>query len=97
MLNAHHELTKEPNNGSMFEATLKFMAQRLQQAKPFGAFNIQEVRVAKKLPIYKKKRFWVLLIVAYLFIGLLIAIIRRNKNMFFSWPALLVLAKRLRK
>ena len=53
--------------------------------------------MAKKLPIYKKKRFWVLLIVAYLFIGLLIAIIRRNKSMFFSWPALLVLAKRLRK
>ena len=29
MVNAHHELSKEPNNGSMFEATLKFMAQRL--------------------------------------------------------------------
>ena len=96
MPSAYHELTKEPNNHIMFDASLKFMAQRLQEAKPFGQFNIKDVKIAKKVPLYKRRRFWVLLLVLYLLIGLLVSIIRRQKRLFLSWPALLVIAKRLK-
>ena len=97
---AYHELTKEPNNHMVFETCLKFMAQRLQPgpncAKAFGEFSIKKVKFAPQKPMYKKRRFWVLLTFAYLLIGLLIAVVRRQKKLFFSWPSLLVIAKRLR-
>ena len=95
MVGAYHELTKELNKHVFFETALKFMAQRLKEAKQFGAFNIRDVNVQKPTPMYKKKRFWILLIVVYLFIGLLLSIVRRNKKMFISWPALLATSKRL--
>ena len=98
MAGAYHETTKEPNREVIFESALKFFAQRLQKSNKFGAFNAKkDVKVFKEKRLYKKKRFWILLIVAYLCIGLLLSIIRRNKTMFLSWPALLVTAKRIMK
>ena len=98
MAGAYHETTKEPNRDVIFESALKFFAQRLHKSKEFGAFNPKkDVKVFKESPLYKKKRFWILLIVAYLCIGLLLSIVRRNKKMFLSWPALLVTAKRIMK
>ena len=98
MAGAFHELSKEPNNGVMFESVLKFMAKRVTDgAKAFGQFDPKTgVRFAKQVAAWKKKKFWVIISVLYLFIGLLIAIIRRQKNLFLSWPALLVIAKRLK-
>ena len=97
---AYHELSKEPNNHDLFEYMLKFMATRLKPgvncAKNFGSFSSNQVRFATQKPIYKKRRFWVLLTLFYLLIGLLIAVLRRQKKLFFSWPSLLVIAKRLR-
>ena len=97
---AYHELTKEPNNHDVFEQVLKFMAARLKPgvgcAKNFGQFSSKQARFATQKPVYKKRRFWVLLILFYLLIGLLIAVIRRQKKFFFSWPSLLVIAKRLK-
>ena len=84
----------------MFEACLKFMAKRLQPgancAKAFGEFPVKKVVFATQKPMYKRRRFWVLLTLFYLLIGLLIAVVRRQKKLFFSWPSLLVIAKRLR-
>lgn len=98
MAGSFHELSKEPNNGIMFETMLKFMAKRITDgAKPFGALDPKTgIRFAKQVAAWKKKKFWVIISVLYLFIGLLIAIIRRQKNLFLSWPALLVIAKRLK-
>jgi hypothetical protein len=48
------------------------------------------------VPFYRKKKFWVMISIVYLFIGLIYAIVRRKKNLFLSWPALLVIAKRLK-
>ena len=93
-------MTKEPNNHQVFEHCLKFMVKRLQPgencAKAFGEFPIKQVKFATQKPMYKKRRFWVLLTLFYLLIGLLIAVVRRQKKLFFSWPSLLVIAKRLR-
>ena len=38
---AYHELAKEPNNDALFEASLKFIGERISQgsAKPFGQFK----------------------------------------------------------
>ena len=91
-----HELSKEPNNHSFFEGCLSFMGTQVQKAKPFGKFECKEVRQASQRPFWGKKRFWKMLIFVYLLVGLLIAVIRRQRKMFFSWPALLVIAKRLR-
>ena len=93
-----HELSKEPNNSAMFESVLRFMAKRITDgAKPFGPLDPKTgIRFAKQVAAWKKKKFWVILSVLFLFVGLLIAIIRRQKNLFLSWPALLVIAKRLK-
>lgn len=92
-----HDLHKEPNNALMFEHILKFVSARLTpQSKSFGEVVASTIRFAKEVPFWKRKKFWMLFATLYLFIGLLIAIIRRRKNLFLSWPALLVLAKRLK-
>ncbi len=95
MPGSFHKLSKEPSNGIMFETMLKFMAKRIKDgAKPFGALDPKTgIRFAKQVAAWKKKKFWVIISVLYLFIGLLIAIIRRQKSLFLSWPALLVIAK----
>ena len=78
---AYHELSKEPNNHDFFEYMLKFMAARLKPgvgcARNFGSFSSNQVRFATQKPVYKKRRFWVLLTLFYLLIGLLIAVLRR--------------------
>ena len=94
---AYHELSKEPNNDVFFEAVLKFMAKQQEQARPLGEFNPRtDVRFAKKIPYWRRKKLWKLLVVIYLFIGLLFVLIKRRKNLFLSWPALMVIAKRLK-
>lgn len=82
----------------MFESILRFASKRITDgAKPFGVINPKtDIRFPTQVAAWKKKKFWILAAVLYLFIGLLIAIIRRKKNLFLSWPALLVIAKRLK-
>lgn len=93
--NAFHELCKEPNNHLVFESILKFLQHRLKQdPKAFGAFNIKEVKEVVMVPAYRKKRFWILLLILYICIGLIVKIITKNKRHFLSWPSILVIARR---
>lgn len=46
MAGAFHELSKEPNNGTMFETVLKFMAKRVTDgAKNFGVLDSKTVKI----------------------------------------------------
>ena len=83
MAGAYHELSKEPNNNVLFETALKFMGDRLANtaqapAHPFGAFNPESIRYYKPRPLIKKRKFWAFLLMglAYLLIGLILAISR---------------------
>ena len=78
MAGAYHELTKEPNNHVLFEAMLKFMAERIKTAKAFGEFKgKRDVRYPARRPAWKSRKFWLLVILAYLLIGFVYAVIRR--------------------
>ena len=101
MAGAYHELSKEPNNHVLFKSILIFMNKRLActqiPANNFGTLNPKtDVRFAKDVAIYKKKKFWILVLVIYLFIGLVYAVVRRRTKLMLSWPAMMVLAKRLK-
>ena len=101
MAGAYHELSKEPTNHVMFESVLKFMNKRLActqiPARPFGTLNPKtDVRFAKNVSLLKKKKFWILVVIIYLFIGLVYAVVRRRTKLFLSWPAMMILAKRLK-
>lgn len=97
MVGAFHELSKEPNNHVLFESVLHFMADRLPTSKAFGEFQgKRDYKPPTRVAPWKRKKFWVILLCAYLLIGLLIAVIRQQKRFFFSWPSILVIAKRLK-
>ena len=98
MAGSYHELSKEPNNAQFFECVLKFCASRLNaNVKKFGKINgNKHVTYATKTPFFSRKNFWLILLIAYLLIGALLAIARRQSRLFFSWPAFLVIAKRLK-
>lgn len=51
MAGSFHELSKEPNNGQMFETVLKFTAKQLTDAgvKAFGVLNPKEINFSKIL------------------------------------------------
>lgn len=91
MPGALHELTKEPNNHSVIEAILAF---RNTASKVLGV--LPPVKYASRRALWRKGKFWVYSMVLYLFVGLLVAVMRRKTNLFLSWPSLLVLLKRLR-
>lgn len=94
---SYHELSKEPNNSVMFESILKFAIKRQSEGiKPFGTLQVASISFAKQVSILRKPRFWILSFLLYVVIGVLIAVMRGKKDLFFSWPALLVLAKRLK-
>ena len=63
MAGSYHELSKEPNNEILFEASLKFMGERLTgkapgtPAQPFGAFKHELVKYYKTVPLIKKRKF----------------------------------------
>ena len=101
MAQSYHELSKEPNRNTLFEPVLKFFIRRLKdQEKPAQAFGQldpkKDVKIAVKIPFWKKKKFWIMISIIYLFIGMIYAIVRRKTKLFLSWPALLVIAKRLK-
>ena len=97
MPNAYHELSKEPNNHILFEASLKFMGERLigkapgTAPKPFGEFNHATVRYYKPRPLLKKRKFWIfILVLAYLIIGIYFARKLRLKRSIITWPLRLI-------
>lgn len=48
MVGSYHELSKEPNNNTMFETILKFAVRSISEgAKPFGVFDPKTVKFAK--------------------------------------------------
>ena len=94
---SYHELSKEPNNADMFEAVLSFAHRRLGNgAQLLGQISDVPIKIPTLKPVLYRKKFWAIWVVFYLFVGLVIAIIRRQKRLFLSWPALLVLAKRFK-
>jgi alpha-beta hydrolase superfamily lysophospholipase len=97
MVGAFHELSKEPNNHVLFESVIRFMSERIPNAKGFGQFSSKR---DYKAPVYRapwtRKRFWLIMLCAYLLVGLLVAVMSRQKRLFFSWPSILVIAKRLK-
>jgi len=96
--NAYHELAKDPNTSHVYGHMMKFMVKRIAaKADKFGQLvGSKDIKYATKNRWYQRKRFWILLLVIYLLIGGLISIYRKKKNMFLSWPALLILAKRIK-
>ena len=102
MVGAYHELSKEPNNATFFESSLKFMGERLIgkspgtsiPVKPFGQFKHESIRYYSPRPTFKKKRVWLMiLIAAYLLIGLILALIRSKKRLFITWPKMILTKK----
>ena len=91
----YHELSKEPQNAEFFEAVLNFASVRCS-GKLFGQISDLDVKMPRLKPVLYRKKFWAVVFVLYLVVGLVIAIIRRQKRLFLSWPALLVLAKRFK-
>jgi hypothetical protein len=48
MAGSFHELSKEPNNGVMFETLIKFAVKQITEgAKPFGVLDPKTVNFAK--------------------------------------------------
>uniref|UniRef100_A0A7S3ML42 Uncharacterized protein n=1 Tax=Favella ehrenbergii TaxID=182087 RepID=A0A7S3ML42_9SPIT len=93
MAEAYHELSKEPNNHVLFEASLKFMGERLIGKAPgtlpkaFGEFNHSIVRYYKPRPLFKKRKFWLfVLLLAYLVVGLYFAKKLGLKRNIVTWP-----------
>ena len=93
MAGAYHELTKEPNNNVLFEASLKFMGDRLfakgpeGSAQSFGVFKHETVRYYKPRSLLQRKKFWLyILVVGYFIVGLLLAFIRKKKMLLIAWP-----------
>lgn len=96
MAGAYHELSKEPNNGVLFESALKFMGERIVgkapgiPAKPFGQFKHDQVKYYKATPLLKKRKFWIFLLgLLYLVIGFVLALMRHKKRLLLTWPKLL--------
>jgi len=89
MPQAFHELSKEPNNHILFEATLKFMGERVTgkagaAAQPFGAFKPDIVKYYSPV---KKRKFWrYLIVLAYLIIGFIFARKFNLKRKILTWP-----------
>lgn len=44
MAGSFHELSKEPNNATMFESVLKFMSARETEAKPFTVLDPKSIK-----------------------------------------------------
>jgi len=85
MAGAYHELSKEPNNHVLFEATLKFMGERLVGAapeknlpQPFGDFKHQLVKYYEQRPILKRRKFWIILT---LVVGAFVCLIKLAKRL----------------
>jgi hypothetical protein len=97
MVGAYHELSKEPNNRVFFESVLRFMSERLLASnKAFGNFQAKrDFRAPFKVAPWRRKKFWIIALCAYLLVGLLFAVVRKQTRLFFSWPSILVIAKRL--
>ena len=102
MMGAYHELTKEPNNATFFESSLRFMGERLIgksaetpiPVKPFGQFKHESIKYYSPRPILRKKRVWLMfLIAAYLIIGLILALLRSKKRLLITWPKMLLTKK----
>ena len=93
MAGAYHELTKEPNNNVLFEASLKFMGDRLvasgtdSATQSFGIFKHESVRYYKPRSLLQRKKFWLyILVVTYFVIGFLLALNRKRKMLLLTWP-----------
>ena len=93
MPGAYHELSKEPNNHFMFEASLRFMGERLADKeavsapKPFGKFMEQIVRYYRHRPLVQRRKFWIfILAILYFIIGFFIARKLRLKRKILTWP-----------
>ena len=93
MAGAFHELSKEPNNNVLFEASLKFMGERIigkapgAAAKPFGEFKAELVKYYKPRPLLKRRSFWLfLLALAYLIVGIYLARKHGLKRRILTWP-----------
>ena len=94
MAGAFHELSKEPNSHVLFEASLKFMGERLigkapgLPVKPFAEFNPQQVRYYRSQPLWKRRKFQVFcLVLAYLVVGLFLARKFGMKRLLLTWPS----------
>lgn len=94
---SYHELTKEPNNDKLFEATLRFMGERLvgkapneAKAAPFGIFVYEAVNYYKPRPLLRRRKFWAFLLgLLYLVTGFVLALSRSKKRLLLTWPQLL--------
>ena len=94
---AYHLLAKEPDNHKFFEATLRFMGERLvgkapqpTPAKPFKFFDHATVKYYKPTPLIKRRKFWVFLLgLLYIAIGVIFALGRHKKRFLITWPKLL--------
>ena len=95
MAGSFHELSKEPNNGVMFETVLKFAVKRAAEgAQAFGVLNPKEVNFSRRLlPKAAGKSKLRLLTILYFLVGLVLAFLRKRKSLFLIWPALPFLKK----
>ena len=91
MPGALHELMKEPNNQSMFEAILLFTSGAKMELGELPLF-----KYASNRALWRKRKFWLFVLALSLFVSLLVALRRNKTNVFFFWPSLLALAKRFR-
>jgi len=90
-------LSKEPNSNVLFEASLKFMGERLvgkpteAAAQPFGQFKHEMVRYYKPRSLLRRKKFWLyILVVGYFVLGLIFTLGRKQKRFLLTWPKLLL-------
>ena len=96
MAGAFHELSKEPTNAVLFESCMKFMAERINGTKKtFGEFVGKRDYKAPKAAaaVWRRKKFWIII---YLLVGLLFALWHKQKKLIFTWPQILLLAKRFK-
>ena len=97
MAGSYHCTIKEPNRDVFFEACLSFMGERLDgkvQGSPAEAFGLSvpplAVNYYKPRPIGKRKKFWLLLLIlAYLIVGFILAKKHGMKRLVLAWPSIL--------
>ena len=88
MVGSCHELSKEPNNHVLFEAVLRFMGDRAPKSKAFGEFKgKRDVKAPRKTPLWKTKAFKV--IIAYLIVGIALALKTGKRRLVLLWPLFL--------
>ena len=92
----YHELCKEPKADTfMYTPLLEFIAKQLKTAEKFGALKFTDIvtktETAKQEDRKKKPKWFRLVVLLYLVVGLLFMLLKKQKRLLLTWPKALLM------